>query len=691
MFTGIGIGASFAQQQSGTLAGRLTAAAGESAYSLYLGSDTTTNGSGRFSWTDLWGARHLESPGASNDPTTGTGDDLGGLDVVTFDGAATYLQSIAPASDYDSLSDGTECAILLLVENTTGTFQDIGGTADSNSETGVRFSINTGGTFSSTIYNGTTLFNSTSDTSHQSGRISYLSLNSSSELLARDNGKQGTAATVTPSVSGASNTLTIGRRPGTSLAYLDGNIAALVILVKDAGQTSNEFESQIEAVRDVLISEAFATDPINVVCFGNSLTFGIGASNEDRYSYPAQLASLMGGRATVSNVGSPGIETDEMLASSAVARMARANNVMVLWEGGNHIQQSDVSSATALAAYSTLIDQCLSLGWYGPIVGPTITNRTSFSASHLTAVSEFNAAIQASPTTYGLTHTVDLAAIGSLDPPADDGTHFDDDQYGTIAAAIQPVVEARWPSAVDAGMNGVLGASMFQWSRADDTGTNGSGRLQITDRTGDGRHWDAASASEEAVTGTDSELNDQAILVYDGTDDRSTNISPVADWAFLHDTTVKADVWIVGELRDTHSLNFATLLANSNSAGNPGVRFLINTSTGLTWNVSNGSNYIDVACAYSVGDAFIFHVTLNTDGSLDAECITSGATTTDTDTRTAPSASDPALSLVIGDRPASSSEVELDFAEIIFAQNAEVTREEAVTELLRQRYDLAGE
>lgn len=679
-----------------TLESRLKAAAGDSLHSLYLASDVTTNGSGRFRWTDLGpSAYHLDSPSSGADPTTGTAQDMGGLPVVVFDGSTDYLVSTAAATAYNKFSDGTECAIIGLAENLGGTaFQDIFGTANGSTQTGFRISFSTN-TLSAVTYNSSSTYSSVGAADHMTGRIISYLVDSSTRVVGGNSGKIGAKTTISSPGASATQTMTVGRRPGLNAAYLNGNVAALVMMVKGA-ESSAVFAARVASVKRALTDAAFYADPINLICFGNSLTRGVGASNEDRYSYPAQLGPLAGGKATVWEQGYPGIETPEMNDSEAAlvaASAMRANNCCVLWEGGNHIHQSDVDSATALAAYTTLTGILRTNGYEGLIIGPTITNRTSFDAGHLTTVSEFNAAILADPGAYGLDGTIDLAAIGSLDPPADDGTHFDDAQYTTIAAAVWEAVEPLFPTATDWGLAGVLGSNLFSAVRADTVTTNGSGRFRMTDlaRYSGGRHWDSPGSTNDPTSSTLADLNNREIVVFDGTDDVLENLGTNADWTWLHDTVQQADVWIVGRVRTAETTDFATLLGTSSIGTLRGARLWWHSTNGLEWAVSNGTSYTGTAsAAYTKGDAFIFHVSAAADNSLAVDCTTASATTTDTGTVTSPSASASTEGFSLGDKPGGFAEIALDVAEIIFAKGADSTRREIVTEILRQYYDLAG-
>jgi len=74
---------------------------GAALFEHHRADSTTTNGSGRFRWTDLSGnGRHADSPSAAADPATGVDAGLNGQPVVTFDGSSDYLVNVAPASDF---------------------------------------------------------------------------------------------------------------------------------------------------------------------------------------------------------------------------------------------------------------------------------------------------------------------------------------------------------------------------------------------------------------------------------------------------------------------------------------------------------------------------------------------------------------------------------------------------------------
>src|SRR5713101_5026937 len=53
----------------------------------------------------------------------------------------------------------------------------------------------------------------------------------------------------------------------------------------------------------VQIGAAQTNAPVRIACVGNSITYGSGIDDRDRFSYPAQLGRLLTGIAEVRNFG----------------------------------------------------------------------------------------------------------------------------------------------------------------------------------------------------------------------------------------------------------------------------------------------------------------------------------------------------------------------------------------------------
>lgn len=83
-------------------------------FSRYRGdsTDTATN----FDWTDLTGnGRTLRQATAADKPTIVQPAEIGGMDALRFDGTSDFLASIAAASDYTFMHNGTGCSGMTLI------------------------------------------------------------------------------------------------------------------------------------------------------------------------------------------------------------------------------------------------------------------------------------------------------------------------------------------------------------------------------------------------------------------------------------------------------------------------------------------------------------------------------------------------------------------------------------------------
>ncbi len=176
---------------------------------------------------------------------------------------------------------------------------------------------------------------------------------------------------------------------------------------------------------------------INVVCDGNSLTLGVGATT----SYPAQLDALCSAAVTVTNLGVSGQTTNDMwsdyltqvrpLASSRADR-----NVLVLWE----VRNSMFGGATPRTAVDTLwtyVDRARISGW--EVYVCTVIASVETGSLTDAKITEANGYIRTEAASHGC-RVVDLAADARLSDENDpnyynaDKIHLVDAGYGVVAA-----------------------------------------------------------------------------------------------------------------------------------------------------------------------------------------------------------------------------------------------------------------
>lgn len=92
---------------------------------------------------------------------------------------------------------------------------------------------------------------------------------------------------------------------------------------------------------------------INIICYGNSLTVGVGVAVQ--YKYPEQLGALLGAEYTVTRVGMDGQSTQNLITAypsyiSPMFNGSATRNILILWEIINHIALDGVTEAAALQA-----------------------------------------------------------------------------------------------------------------------------------------------------------------------------------------------------------------------------------------------------------------------------------------------------------------------------------------------------
>jgi lysophospholipase L1-like esterase len=185
-----------------------------------------------------------------------------------------------------------------------------------------------------------------------------------------------------------------------------------------------------------------------IVCDGNSLTYGFGAGYLDASGYlngyPYQLATTkLGGesRWNLVNLGVNGQTTAQMVTDfdSQVAPLynpLRPRNVLVCWEIGNHIY----GGATADDAMGSVIDYCERGRRTGfEVLVANCSARSDITAGVETIRTTVNTYLSATWSSFadGL---IDFDGDARLVTPLTDGVHFDATQYGYVAEDVHTVL-----------------------------------------------------------------------------------------------------------------------------------------------------------------------------------------------------------------------------------------------------------
>lgn len=172
------------------------------------------------------------------------------------------------------------------------------------------------------------------------------------------------------------------------------------------------------------------TDSKNTVFCGDSITFGIGSTNPDYYSYPAQLArmpshqpkyenSSFGGSVinsgAVNYVGTTG--TNAYLSYNENASV----NTVVMLIGSNDINNS-VPFATITGSYYFWITGIRNVHPTAKIVGCTVLNRQGWDATQLSVQTGLNNWVML---TGNFDYTVNTQAIPQLADPNNTAIFFD--------------------------------------------------------------------------------------------------------------------------------------------------------------------------------------------------------------------------------------------------------------------------
>lgn len=99
---------------------------------------------------------------------------------------------------------------------------------------------------------------------------------------------------------------------------------------------------------------------LNIVCAGNSLTYGYDLSDPSTQSFPAQLDTMLV-NATILNAGINGISTEQM--QSDFIPVLGKRNIVIAWEIGNDIFWNGRSAADAVDSFKVYCDKITASGF----------------------------------------------------------------------------------------------------------------------------------------------------------------------------------------------------------------------------------------------------------------------------------------------------------------------------------------
>lgn len=180
-----------------------------------------------------------------------------------------------------------------------------------------------------------------------------------------------------------------------------------------------------------------------VICDGNSLTFGFGTSSTSN-SYPQQLQTLLGGAVVwaVYNFGVNGQTTTQMISdfSTQIAplyNIYRQKNILVVFEAGNEIL-ANLSSTTVLTNLTNYVSLGKAAGF--KVIALTVPKRADLTGGKETTRQTVNTSIVSN--TIGADYIYDAAAESAFSNTSNttyynvDGVHYTDTGYGVIAAGV---------------------------------------------------------------------------------------------------------------------------------------------------------------------------------------------------------------------------------------------------------------
>jgi lysophospholipase L1-like esterase len=187
-----------------------------------------------------------------------------------------------------------------------------------------------------------------------------------------------------------------------------------------------------------------------LICDGNSLTFGTGSSNPTAESYPAQLVALLGTSWAEANYGVPG-QSAELMNSDATTQIdplfdsQLPKNIVIAWEGIGSINNANDTAAQAYAAMTTYIQGRQAAGF--KVIVLTTMKWGTITAPKEVIRQAYNALVLANSA--GADAVVDVASDSRLSDPTNttyfngDTVHLTDAGYAVVAGLVRPAVLAQ--------------------------------------------------------------------------------------------------------------------------------------------------------------------------------------------------------------------------------------------------------
>jgi lysophospholipase L1-like esterase len=213
------------------------------------------------------------------------------------------------------------------------------------------------------------------------------------------------------------------------------------------------------AAPDAVADDAFpdvvggATTKPRAFVYGNSLVWGVNASDPLTTSFPARLAAALGQRWEASKwVGRSGWGGAQLLLAAKydlplyTSEKDRARKVFVFWEGTNEL------AAFPCDSYEIMTRTRIAEGWTVVLMTALPTTSTANDGGVAVWVQrrrDFNQCVRDNAPTWGAAAVVDVGALPDLQDPWDtsvfsDGVHLTDLGYQRIADAVAPVVESLY-------------------------------------------------------------------------------------------------------------------------------------------------------------------------------------------------------------------------------------------------------
>lgn len=249
------------------------------------------------------------------------------------------------------------------------------------------------------------------------------------------NGNQ--VSTASGGTNGYTDGMTLGAA-GNFAAGFFANYQFLEMVVANSTLT----DAQAEQIQAYLTAKHSIITRGNVVCDGNSLTAGVGATGGQ--SYPTQLLALIGGNARyrLLNKGVSGQTTPQMTADAATDIDPQARDFLqpfcVAWEITNDIV---VNGANGTTAYNNFVTYCTGRQAAGfTVIALTVLDRVDFTSTMRGYRNDANTSLRANWATFS-SALVDVAAIPELSDYTNttyftDGVHLTNAGYALVADAV---------------------------------------------------------------------------------------------------------------------------------------------------------------------------------------------------------------------------------------------------------------